>query len=79
MDFTGPAQGVRGNRLRLRREAFKSSARTKFARSVTQIHNFFINRVAPGWNKLMVASASMLITFKSALDGHHKIFGCYDH
>ena len=27
IDFTGSAQGMRGNRLRLQREAFKSSAR----------------------------------------------------
>ena len=45
IDFTGPAQGMRGNRLRLRREAFKSSARNKFAMSVTQRHNFFTKRV----------------------------------
>ena len=46
-DFTGPAQEVRDNRLRLRREAFKSSARNKCARSVTQRHSFFTNRVTP--------------------------------
>ena len=33
--LVGPAQGVRGNRLRLRREAFKSRVINKFAKSVT--------------------------------------------
>ena len=50
IDFTGPAQMVRGNRLRLRREVPKSSARNTFASSVTQRHNFFTNRVTPRWN-----------------------------
>ena len=79
--FKGLVQGVRGDRLRLRREAFKSSARNKLARSVTQVHNFFTNRVTPRWNKRpeTVISAPSLITFKSALDGHHKRFGYYGH
>ena len=46
--FTGPDQGVRGNKFRLLREAFKSSARNKFVtRSVTQRDRFFTNRVSP--------------------------------
>ena len=81
IDFTGLAQGFRGNRLILQREAFKSSARNKFARTVTQRHNFFTNRVTPRWNKLpeTVVSAPSLNMFKSALDGHHKKFGCNGH
>ena len=76
IDFTDPAQGMRGNRLRLQRKAFKSSARNIFARSVTQRHSFFTNRVSPRWNKLpeTVVSAPSLNMFKSALDGHHKRF-----
>ena len=33
IDLVGPAQGIRGNRLRLRREAFKSRVKNKFAKS----------------------------------------------
>ena len=47
IDLVGPAQGVRGNRLRLGREAFKSRVKNKFAKSVTLTHNFFTNRVVP--------------------------------
>ena len=81
IDLEGPAQGVRGNRLRLRREAFKSRVKNKFAKAVTLRHNFFTNRVVPRWNKLpeTVVSAPSLVSFKSALDGHHKRFGCYGH
>ena len=46
IDLEGPAQGVRGNRLRLRREAFKSRVKNKFAKAVTLRHNFFTNRVS---------------------------------
>ena len=80
-EIEGPAQGVRGNRLRLRRETFKSRVKNKFPKAVTLIHNFFTNRVVPRWNKLpeTVVSAPSLVSFKSALDGHHKRFGCYGH
>ena len=79
--MVSPAQGVRGNRLRLRREAFKSRVRNKFARSVTLRHSFFTNRVVSRWNKLpkTAVSAPSLVSFKSALDRHHKRFGCYGH
>ena len=45
IELTDPDQGMRGNRLRLRREAFKSRTRNNFARPVTQRHNFFTNSV----------------------------------
>ena len=81
LDLACPAQEVRGNWLRLRRKAFKSRVGNTFVKSVTQRHNFFTNRIVPRWNKLpeTVVSASSLVVFKSALDGHHKRFGCYGH
>ena len=67
IDLVDPAQGVRDNRLRLRREAFKSRLRNKFAKSVTLRHNFFTNRVVPRWNKLpeTAVSTSSLVSFKA--------------
>ena len=50
IDFKAPAQGLRGNRLRLQRETFKSSARNKFARLVAQRQNFFTNSILVGIN-----------------------------
>jgi len=38
----GPASGIRGHDLRLSRESTAFNPR----------HNFFLNRVAPSWNKL---------------------------
>ena len=65
--LASPDPGVRGNRLRLRMETLKSKIRNNFARSVTQRHNFFTNRVIPGWNKLpkTVFSAPSLVALKS--------------
>ena len=64
---------------RLRREAFKTRVRYKFAKSVTQRHNNFTNRVVPRWNKLpeTIVFAPSLVALKSALGWHHKRFGCY--
>ena len=53
IDMAGLAQGVRGYRLRLPMEAFKSRVRNKFARSVSQRHNFFTNRVVPRLYKFL--------------------------
>ena len=47
IDLVSPALGFRGNRLRIRREAFKSRVRNKFAKSVTLRHIFLTNRVIP--------------------------------
>ena len=46
----GPAQGVRGNKLSLRRNTFESKIRNNCAPSVKQRHNFFSNSVVPRWN-----------------------------
>ena len=77
--MTGPIQGLIGNILRLRKETFKSRKINNFAPLVTQRHSFFTNRVVLRWNKLpeSVFSAPSLVTFKSALDVHHKRFNCY--
>ena len=64
IDLKNPAQRMRGNRLRLRREVLKSRIRNNFARSFTQRHNFFTNRGVPRWNKLpeTVVSAQSLVS-----------------
>ena len=81
IDLTGPVQGVRCNRQRLRTETFKTKLRNNFERSVKQRHYFFINRVVPRWNKLSetVVSDPSLVVFKSVLDEHYKIFGFNGH
>ena len=66
INLTDPAQGVKGNCLRLRREPLKSKTKNNCAQSVTQIHSFFTNRVVPCWNKL---TAPSLAAFKSVLLG----------
>ena len=43
--LTGPAQGVRVNRLKLGKETFQSRIRNSFAQSVIQRNNLFANRV----------------------------------
>ena len=44
IELTGPAQVVRGDRLRLLRGAFKTRIIHSFALSVTQRHNFMAKR-----------------------------------
>ena len=77
--LTDPVEGVRGNQIRLCRNAFRSRFRNNISRSVTQRHHFFTNSFR--WNKLTetVVSVPYLVSFKSVLDGHHKRFGCYGH
>ena len=77
--LTGPAFGVRGNSLRLRRESFKSRLRNDFSQSVSMRKNFFSNRVVPTWNSLPddVVTSSTINKFKSALDRYYKEFDCY--
>ena len=75
----GPASGVRGNSLRLRRDSFKSRLRNDFYQSVTVRHNFFMNRVVPTLNSLPydVVTSSSLNSCKSALDRYYKEYGCF--
>ena len=49
--LTDPAQGVRGNQIRLRRKTFRSRLRNNFSQ-YTQRHNFFTNTLVPPWNKI---------------------------
>ena len=75
----GPASGVRGNSLRLRRESFKSRLRNDFSQFVTVRHNFYLNRVVPTCNSLPddVVTSSSLNSFKTALDRYYKEYGCF--
>ena len=77
--LTDPVEGIRGNQIRLCRNAFRSRLRNNISRSVTQRYHFFTNSFR--WNKLpeTVVSVPSLVAFKSVLDGHHKRFGCYGH
>ena len=79
MELEGPIKGVRGNSLRIQRESFKSRNSNNFSHSVTVRHNFFLNRVAPIWNKLPehVVSSPSLNSLKSSLDKLYKRFGCF--
>ena len=70
LDLNGPINGVGGKSQRIQRESFKARNRNGFSRSVTVRHNFFLNRVAPIWNKLPenVVYSPSLNSLKSSLD-----------
>ena len=70
-DLTGPASGVRGNTLRLRRKTFKSRLRNNFSQHVTVRNSFFLIRVVSIWNSFsdyVVTSSTLNNAFKSAPD-----------
>ena len=79
VDISEPASSVRGNSLSMRSESFSSRVRYSFCSWATMKDNFFVNMVVQTWNSLpnnIVASPS-LNAFKSSIDEHFKIFGCY--
>ena len=50
LDISGPAEFIRGNSLRMRRESFSSRIRNSFCSWATIRDNFFLNRVVQTWN-----------------------------
>ena len=76
---SGPAANTRGNSLNMRRESFSSRIRNSFCSWATIRDNFFVNRVVQTWNSLpnSIVTSPSLNSFKSALDGQFKRFGCY--
>jgi hypothetical protein len=79
VEISGPAANTRGNSLNMRRESFSSKIRNSFCSWATIRDNFFVNRVVQNWNSLpnSIVTSPSLNSFKSALDGQFKRFGCY--
>ena len=79
LDISGPAEFIRGNSLRMRRESISSRKRNSFCSWATIRDNFFLNRVVQTWNSFpnnSVTSPS-LNTFKTSIDERLNKFVCY--
>ena len=79
LDISGPAECIRGNSLRMRRESISSRKRNSFCSWATIRDNFFLNRVVQTWNSFpnSIVTSPSLNSFKTSIDEHFKRFGCY--
>ena len=79
VDISKLALNVRGNSLSMQRESFSSRVRNSFCSWASIRDNFFVNRIVQTWNSIPnnIVTSPSLYYFKSSIDEHFKIFGCY--